>query len=802
MFKNYFVVAWRNLVKQKQFTILNLLGLSTGLACVLLIYFWVNDELHIDKFNENDSRLYEVLKKGADGTGAVQVEKHTQGLLANTLAQELPEVEYAVQVRKDENPSVLSYGDKHIKIKHEFAGKDFFSVFSYQLTSGSNKEVSGVSGIFLSDQLALKLFNATDVVGKNVNWDYKDDDVDFTGVYKVSGIYKTPSNSTDHFDILVPFDLYANKFAGTMGDVTNWGSNMASTFVVLKKGTDINTFNKKIKDFTIAKVKSLYPTQDLAKYEGTLFARRFSDAYLYGNYVNGVQSGGRIEYINLFSIIAIFILAIACINFMNLSTAKAAGRMKEAGIRKVVGAPRGMLVLQYMSESMLLSFLSILIAVVTASFLLPAFKKITGKELPLSFNFSFILSVLGIAVFTGIVAGSYPAFYLSGFKPVMALKGKLGRSHGESWVRKGLVVFQFTISVVLIIAVIVVYQQMKLVQTKNLGYNKDNIIRFSVEGKLNDNLETFLTEAKKIPGVVDASAMNGDFLGHASHSGGGISWDGKDPNLGVEYFGVSGDYGFMEILGLKIKEGRSFSKKFGSDSSSVIFNESAIAAMGIKDPVGKTVSLWGHKKQIIGIVKDFHFESLYKKVGPAFLEYSPKNEGILVKIKAGTERETISKLEIFYKAFNQGLAFDYKFLDADYQAMYSSEQKVSVLSKYFAAVAIIISCLGLFGLAAFTAQKRQKEIGIRKVVGASANNIAMMLSKDFLKLVLVAVLVAFPVAWLVMKQWLQGFAYRINIGISVFLIAGGAIVFITLFTISFQSIKAAVANPVKSLRTE
>ena len=803
MIKSYIKIAWRNLLKDRLFTLLNLLGLSTGLACTLLIYLWVTDELHVDKFNEKDSRLYEVLKKVSDAEGSVRISKNTQGLLAKSMADELPEVEYAVPVRRDDNLSILSFGDKHIKVKHEFAGKDFFNIFSYPLVNGNNKEVSGVKGIFLSDQLALKLFNSTDVVGKTVNWDYKNNEVDFNGSYSISGVYKAaPANATDHFDILVPFDLYAQKHAGGMGDITFWGSNMASTYIVLKKQTNINAFNDKIKDFTVQKVKALYPGQEYEKYEGTLFTRRFSDAYLYSNYVNGIQSGGRIEYVRLFSIIAIFILVIACINFMNLSTAKASGRMKEVGIRKVVGAPRRSLILQYMGESMLMSFLSIFIAVVLVSLFLPAFKQITGKELSLNLNLNFILSLLSIAVITGIIAGSYPALYLSGFKPVAVLKGKLKTSANESFIRKGLVVFQFAISVVLIISVLVVYKQMKLIQTTNLGYNKDNIIKFSADGKLHDNLETFITEIKKIPGIVTASAMNGNFSGQSSHSGGGIRWEGKDPGLGIEYYGVSGDYGFMEILDLKMAEGRTFSRQFGADSSSVIFNEAAIKAMGIKNPVGKTVSLWGKNKQIIGIAKDYHFESLYKKVGPAFIEYSPANETVLVKIKAGNQQETISRLEKFYKSFNQGLSFEYRFLDDDYQALYSSEQKVAVLSRYFATIAIIISCLGLFGLSAFTAQKRQKEIGIRKVVGASMSGIAVMLSKDFLKLVLIAILIAFPAAWMITHQWLQSFAYRIHVGAGIFFIAGASIIVITLLTVSFQSLKAALANPVKSLRTE
>ncbi|HLK31218.1 MAG TPA: ABC transporter permease [Puia sp.] len=802
MLKNYFKIAWRNLVKQKQFTVLNLLGLSTGLACVLLIYLWVNDELHVDKFSTNDKQLYQVFKNNINADGSVETYSTTQGLLADEMKKSYPEVEHAVQVASHNELSILSFGDKHIKVKHEFAGKDFFNVFSYPIIHGSDV-VSGVTGIFLSDKTAMKLFNTTDVVGKTVSWDFKDEDIDLSGPFAVAGVYTAPpANATNQFDVLFPFDYYAQKFAHTMGDVTFWGSNMVSTFVVVRHGTNIAAFNKKIKNFTIEKVKSLYPGNGLANYEGTLSAKRYSDGYLYNNYINGKDAGGRIEYVRLFSIIAIFILVIACINFMNLSTAKAAGRMKEVGVRKVVGASRIALVIQYMAESMLLSFFAMIIAIFIASLLLPVFRQITGKELSLHMDAYFIISVVTFSIITGIIAGSYPAVYLSGFKPVLILKGKLTASASESFIRKGLVVFQFTISVVLIITVIVVYEQMKLVQTKNLGYNKDNIIRFSSEGKLQDHQEVFVDEVKKIPGVVNASMMNGDFLGNSSHSGGGINWDGKDPNLNIGYFGVSGDYDFMNVLDIKMAEGRTFSREYPSDSLAVIFNESAIAAMGIKNPVGKIVSLWGHRKKIIGVAKDFHFQSLYKKVGPAFLEYLTPNPTVLVKLKAGMERETIARIEQFYKNFNQGLPLDYKFLDADYQAMYSSEEKVAVLSRYFATIAIIISCLGLFGLAAFTAQKRQKEIGIRKVVGASVNNITMMLSKDFLKLVLVAVLIAFPLAWWAMNAWLKNFAYRINMTAGIFLIAATTIIFITLVTVSYQAIKAALANPAKSLRTE
>ncbi|MEO8110887.1 MAG: FtsX-like permease family protein [Ginsengibacter sp.] len=801
MFKNYFKVAWRNLIKDKQFSFLNLIGLSTGLACALLIYLWVSDELSIDKFNKDDSRLYQVLKKNEDGTGGIRVGETTQGLLAESMAKELPEIAFATCFRKERDAGIISFGDKRIKAMPAFAGKDFLNVFSYTLINAGTKALPDISGIMLSDKTALKLFNTTDAVGKTVEFNFENN-VDFSGRYKVAGIYKAPpSNATDQFDVLLPFDLYAKRNAGGMGDVTFWGSNMVSTYVLLKPGTNAMAFNNKIKDFSKAKIKALYAGNDISKYEGDLFIQKYSDRYLYNNFVNGVQSGGRIEYVKLFSIIAIFILLIACINFMNLSTAKASRRMKEVGIKKVVGASRSSLVFQYIGESMLMAFASLVIALLIVVLLLPAFKQITGKEISLQLNAGLIISIITITFITGLISGSYPALYLSGFKPISILKGKLNTSAGEIWVRKGLVVFQFCISVILIVSVLVIYQQMKLIQTTNLGYNKDNIIRFSNDGSLKENYSSFIAELKNIPGVVNASGVDGDLMGHYSHAGGGVNWEGKDPNLHVEYYGNTADNDFFETMNLQMAEGRTFSKKF-ADSSSVIFNQSAIAAMGLKNPVGKTVSMWGEKKQIVGVVKDYHFESLYKKIGPAFFTYSQDNSTTIAKLTAGTEQRTLAGIKALYNKYNLGLDFNYAFLDDDYNKLYASEQRVAVLSKYFGGIAILISCLGLFGLAAFTAQRRQKEIGIRKVIGASVSNIVTMLSKDFLVLVCVALLIAIPISWWAANEWLQSFAYRISVSPAVFVITGVSVIVVTVLTISFQAIKAAIANPVKSLRTE
>ncbi|MES2849629.1 MAG: ABC transporter permease [Bacteroidota bacterium] len=802
MFKNNLKIAWRNLVKDRQFTFLNLLGLSTGLACVLLIYLWVHDELGMDKFHQNDSRLFQVMQNIPLGDAGVETSDHTPDLLAKSLKEEIPAIEDAATIKfpdRDGNPEgIISLGQPGVTIKAKeiFATPNFFNVFSFHLLEGDkDKVLAASSNVLLSDKLAMKLFNSTkEIIGKTVTWDRGNGQSSYAnGTYTVSGIFEAPpANSSMQFDLLFAHDLYAEKNAKYI----NWNSSNPSTYLLFKKGAGIQPLNDQLRNFIKSKLTGDVYGQ---KWAGALFLQRYSDTYLHNHYENGIIAGGRIENVKLFSIIAVFILVIACINFMNLATARTSRRLKEVGIKKVVGASRSMLVFQFIGESILMVFLSLAGSMLLVWFLLPAFQEITGKNIVLHFNADIILSVLGITLVTGFLAGSYPALYLSRFKPVMILKGKLNRSASESFLRRGLVVFQFTISIILIVSVLVVYEQMQLIQTKNLGYNKDNIIHFANEGKLETALQPFLSEVKNLPGIMNASDMEGDMFGN-NGGGSGVDWPGKTAD--IEFNGLNVDYDFMETMGLQMKEGRMFSRKYGTDSSGVIFNETAISAMRLKDPVGKKVQLWGNEVQIIGVVKDFHAESVYKKIAPFFLRFSTNNPNIIAKIKAGKEQETLAQLEKLYKAYNPGLPFQYTFMDNDYQALYSSEKRVAVLSKYFAGIAILISCLGLFGLAAFTAQKRQKEIGVRKVVGATVSNITLLLSKDFLKLVFIAVLIAFPVAWWVTNHWLQSFAYRIHISAGIFLTAGASVVLVTLLTISFQTLKAAIANPVKSLRTE
>jgi putative ABC transport system permease protein len=789
----HFKIAWRYLLKDRLFTLLNMTGLSTGLACALLIYLWVDNELSMDRFHENSSRLYQVMRNTTQGD-IIETRETNSDLLAPALLQEMPEIESIVPVTFEVPDGVLSASNKDIRVTGRFAGKDFFKVFTYTLSQGNkDKALQGKDAIVISEALAASLFGEKkNALNKTVTWDRQP----FAGTYVITGVFKQPANSSLPFDFLLTNDRFLEK--RTMN--IHWDSNSVGVYLTLKKGADAARFNEKIKDFVRNKYKAAYGPENL-QWAGTLFIQRYSDRYLHGQYENGAPAGGRIRYIELFSVIAVFILMIACINFMNLSTARASRRFKEVGVKKVAGAGRGSLILQYLSESVLMAYLSLAVAVLLTILLLPLFNTITGKQLTFQLNASLCIAALSITFLTGILAGSYPAFYLSGFKPVTALKGRFSVALGELWVRKGLVVFQFTVSIIFIVAVLIIYRQMQLVQSINLGYNKGNVLSFKKEGRLNTNLQTFLAEIRRIPGVENAASFHNDMIG--DHGGtGGLAWEGKSPNASVEFGSLSAGYELIEMLGIEIAEGRAFSRKFGADSAAIIFNQAAIDAMGLKNPIGKKVQLWGNEREIVGVVKNFHFESLYEKVKPCFLLCNPEGKNILVRIRKGMENETLGRIGKFYAAYNPGLAFEYTFLDEDYQALYASEQRVAVLSRYFAALAILISCLGLFGLVAFTAQRRQKEIGIRKVLGATVSNIVVMLSKDFLKLVLIAALIAFPLAWWIMDHWLRNFAYHINMESSVFLLSGAAIMLIALLTISLQAIKTAVANPVNNLRTE
>jgi len=787
MFRHNMHLAYRKNIRNKSTFLINLIGLSTGLACSILIALWVMDEVNVDKFHEKDSRLYQAMIHHQLATG-IKTEEYTQGLLADALSDEIPEIELAVPCSVEiPSPFVLSGHEKTIKAYGQWVGTDFFNLFSYEVINGDRTLLlKDKKSIVISDELALKLFNTNDVIGKTIDWQI----IQFNGSAIISGVFKKiDSRSSDQFDFVLPFEVWKD----IMGEKIHWGNFNERTYVLLKENTDVISLNKRLSTFI----------QEKADWDDiSMFLKPYSEKYLYGNYENGQLTGGRIEYVRLFSIIAIFILIIACINFMNLSTARATQKLKEVGIRKTIGADRATLIGQYMGESLFMAILALVTALVIVVLFLPNFNLVTGKQLHFPVNFSMILALFGITLLTGIIAGSYPALYLSKFNPVKVLKGAVNGSRRELWLRKSLVVFQFSVSIVLIVSVLVVYKQIEYIQTKNLGYDKENIITFPKEGISESNLETFLVQLKNIPGIVNASTTH-----HTIVSGGssttGVQWDGNDPNENVRFGSVMIYYDFIETLGIELVEGRSFSKEFGEEKNNLILNETAIRTMGLQNPIGQKIKLWGDDVNIVGVVKDFNFETLHEAVGPMFFKLDADfTTTIMARIETGKERETISQLEAFYKEVNPGYFFDFTFLDATYDAQYTAEARVATLSMYFAGLAILISCLGLFGLTAFAARRKLKEIGIRKILGASTFGIVRMLSTDFTRMVIVAIVIALPISYLLTRNWLDGFAFRIDLKTWFFWGAGLAALLIAWIVMGFQTVRAAHANPVECLNNE
>ncbi|MEQ8417162.1 MAG: ABC transporter permease [Imperialibacter sp.] len=793
MFKHNLLLSFRNFKKYKSSFFINLVGLSTGLACALLIYLWVNDELHVNKFHANDDRLYQVMENTKLANGII-TQTSTPDFLAENMIREFPEIDMGAGVTPSEwfGNFTLVEGDNYFKTTGQYAEKDYFKMFSFPLIDGdASTAIADIGSIAISEDLAKKIFKTTEnVIGKTMEVQL----LNFKYPVAVSAVFENlPANSTESFDMVLSWKMWQDM-SDAIGRNVHWGNHGPDTYLVLKQGTDIDAFNQKIEGY----IKSKLENSNVS-----LFATRYSDRYLYGSYENGVQAGGRIEYVKLFSVIAIFILLIACINFMNLSTAKASRRVKEVGVKKAIGADRKSLVFQYLSESTLLAFFSLFVAIILVLLFLPQFNNITGKQLSLGLDANLVLMVLGITIATGLLSGSYPALYLSKFNAAFVLKGgRISTSVGQLWARKGLVVFQFAMSVILIVSVVVVYQQVNYVQSKNLGYSKDNVIHFDKEGRVMENQDAFLSEAKNLPGVVNASSIQAIVVG-SQNSTQGVEWEGKNPEDNVRFEVVTVNYDLIETLGIDILEGRSFSKDFGANEENLIFNEAAIRAMGLDDAVGKPVKFWGKDMKIAGIAKDFHFQSLHQKVNPLIIRFDPSQTmKVMVKIEAGKEKETLARLEDLYGEFNPGYSFEYSFLDQDYQAQYVAEQRVSSLSKYFAGFAVLISCLGLFGLASFTAERRLKEIGVRKILGSSVWSIVWLLTSDFTKMVGAAILIALPISYYLTSTWLQDFAYSINLTVWYFAGAGAVALLIAWITVGMQTLRAARVNPADCLRYE
>jgi hypothetical protein len=792
MFGNYCKIAWRSLIRNKSFSIINISGLALGITSSLLILLWVRDERSVDRFHANGARLYQVYERDYFD-GKVDASYATQGLLAEELKRVVPEVQYSAEMDYAAAPGTMNtfeVGDKIEKKAGFFAGADFFKMFTYRLLQGNTENaLRAPHAIAISRRMAEHFFGSPEkAMGGTLRFDN-------TEALQVSAVFEdVPSNSSQQFDFLRTWADYVQQNDW----ISNWGNTSPSTFVLLRPGANPAVVEGSIKDF-------IYRYR--ARNEGArteLGLQRYSDKYLHSSFTDGKVSGGRIEYVALFTLVAIFILLIACINFMNLATAQSARRAKEVGLRKVVGAARSSLIRQFIGEAMLLTGLAVLASLMLSSFALPMFNELTGKQLSLPLGDPlFWVALVVLTLVTGVIAGSYPALYLSSLNPVRVLKGRLTFSWGSTFVRKGLVCFQFILSIILIVGTLVIHRQMDYIRTKDIGYDRGNLVYIPIEGDLIGKYELFKQEADKIAGVVDVSKMRNSPTIIQHHTG-SISWPGKDPNLSVPFADAVVGYDFAKTLKLQLDEGRDFSKAFGTDSTGFLLNEAAVKKMGLRNPIGQSLS-WGDRTgKVIGVLKDFHFNSLHQNIEPLIvrLDEQWKWGMILVRTEAGKTESALSGLAKLCKALNPAFPFTYQFSDDEYTRLYKSEAVAGKLSDAFAMLAVFISCLGLFGLATFTAAQRIKEIGVRKVLGASTFSIATLLSGTFLRIVVVSMLIAFPLAGLLMHQWLRQFAYKVDMGWWVFVLAAAATLVISLATVSYQSIHAALTNPIKSLRNE
>lgn len=787
MLQHNLLITLRGFKRHRISFLINLIGLSTGLAASLLIFLWVSDERSVDTFHENNDQLYWAMTH-FDLPSGINTWDYTPGPLAKAMLEELPEVEASVRIGNSRHqPSgVISFEENYFETKGLFAGQNFFDVLSYDILAGEKTApLASKETVAITDKLAIKLFGSVeDALGKTIDWTNNY----FERSLLVNTVFKAPpSNASIQFEAVVSYDLFIE--VDDWSDV--WKGGYARTFLVLKQDTDINDFNEKIADYLD------FRGGNTDRF--TLFVTPYAQNYLYGDYKEGALVGGRIENVRLFSVVAIFILLIACINFMNLSTAQASRKMREIGVKKAIGANRTSLITQFLSESLLLSLFALVLALSLVYTILPQFNALTGKELSMSLITNGG-AVLAIVVVTGLLAGSYPAFYLSRFKPVEVLKGKFTNLKGEEWIRKGLVVLQFSLSIIFILGVIVINRQIDFTQQKSLGYDRDHIVTFVSKGKLEDPAP-FIAELEKIPGINKMSTMAGGFL-WGRDQGSGYSWEDGEEDDNHLFKSPKFGYGVLETMGIELVAGRSFSKELNDGRDKILINESAVKLMGLDDPVGTKLGYSEFTREIIGVVKDFQYGSLHQEIEPMVIRFRDLGRNYLLKIQPGTEAQTLEAIEKAYKAFHPAYDFAPGFLDDEYKALYKTESKVASLSNYMALVAIIISALGLLGLAAFTAERRTKEIGIRKILGASQMVIVRLLSGSFTRTVLVSVFIALPIGYFLAESWLQNFAYAVDLKWWFFAVAGCSALLISWVTVGFQTYKSATVNPAQCLRDE
>jgi len=794
MFKNYFKTTVRSLWKNKGYSFLNIFGLAIGIACAGLIFLWVEDELNWDQFNTKKGTLYRIRENQKYDT-YVATFGSTPAPMGPAMQQEIPEVANTCRI--------IGYGTKLITIGNRsmyafpnYADASLFSMFTFPFVQGNAKTAfTQLYLMVITESTAKKFFgNEKNIIGKTVRVDNKQD-------YVITGVIKDiPKNSTIQFEWVAPFQIWWNE---NKSWAQNWGNNDLDTYVELKPNVTVASVNKILYDF-------------IQKREPKSIARPFlwsaNDWHLRDEFDNGVQTGGgRITYVHLFSVIAWIILLIACINFMNLATARSEKRAREVGVRKVLGSGKRLLVFQFMGEAIFMAFLSAIFAVLVMTLLLPAFNLLVQKNLVLGLNSPLHLAaLLSITLICGLFAGSYPSLYLSSFNPVFVLKGLKMKGSSATIIRKGLVILQFSISIILIISTIIIYKQIQHVKNRSLGFNKNNLLQVDMNSEMTKNYETVHQDLLNTGLIENAAVSNYNTL-YGGNNTGGLVWEGKKSNNQVLISTRYVSPGYMKTSGIKILEGRDFvqTDSVQSKKINVLITQSLEKLMGNNSAVSKTLHWDGDTSgtvvNVVGVVNDYVYGDMYGKPDPVmfFCVNTPDASNMYVRLKPNANVEAaLKQIETVLKKDNPSYPFTYHFVDDQFNQIFQNEQLISKLSRVFAALAIIISCLGLFGLAAYTAERRTKEIGVRKVLGASVGNITTLLSKDFLQLVFVSCLVAFPLAWWMMNNWLQKYKYRIDISWWIFLAAGISAILIALITISFQSVKAAIANPVKSLRTE
>ena len=810
MFENYFKIAWRSVVKNKTYSIINIIGLAIGLACFLLIALYVADETGYDRFYPNADRIYRIntdFRFGDEDRKMAQ----TSDMMGPLLKNDYPQVEEYTRIYTDDGPRLIKKGNEYID-ERNVASVDsiFFNVFSLSVIAGNTRHALDEPNTVVVTAAAVnRYFGNTNVLGKTIEVKKGASLVPF----KITAVIRDiPANS--HFR----FDLFFS-----MKDVNyNWGavtSHNFYTYLLLKKGTDYKIFEKNFPDYTrkyaIPYARKFMNINSLEEFEQSGNKLAYSlipmtDIHLRSDREDEILPSGNIQYVYIFSAVALFILFIACINFMNLTTARSANRAREVGIRKVLGTGRRRLIAQFLFESVLMVFLALLLAVIIDYAVLGVFNDLAAKQLRLSALSapSFAGALLLLPVIVGLLAGSYPAFFLSGFKPIEVLKGKLRQGSKSGSLRSVLVVFQFTTSILLIIATVVVYRQLHYIQTKNIGYAKDHVLVISNTGSLGSNAAAFKNNVLQLSGVSNGTysgylPVSNSFRGDNTYSTEAVLTAGNGFNM--QNWNV--DYDYIATLGMQLIKGRNFSKDFGADSTGIIINEAAAKLLGSGNVVGKDVYTPDNegrvtKYHVIGVVKNFNYESLHSNIGPLglFLSYSPYTASF--RINTTDIPGLLAQVKKTWEQLAPGMPFSYHFLDESFNNMYKTEARTGTIAILFSSLAIFIACLGLFGLATFIAEQKTKEIGIRKVLGASTAGIVQMLSKDFLKLVLIAFIIAAPAGGYFMNRWLQDFAYRTGVSWWIFVVAGLGALLIALVTVSFQAIKAALRNPVKSLRTE